>query len=185
MNANEGMRRFALFLGCIGAILGCTASYLELQNIQNQTVRHNRFERLADSDVVKQERVLVQRTTPDPIAPEIDTSSPEFDPVQAFIELPENKKSAVVLQLSPEKQTKLFNQVRSLRLNGIRAIHWTQDLGIASIETDEGQTLYPTPTPSRWLYIWSATLPLIGFLSPWGMVRALEWVRAGFTASAK
>jgi hypothetical protein len=185
MNLREGTRRLALLLGAVGAILGGFVSYLELQSILNQKERHARFELLANSDVLKQERSFIQRTTPPIIAPEADAGSSEFDPTQAFIALPENKKSAVLLQLSTETQTRLLDQVRSLRLAGVKAIHWTQNLGVASIETDDGKTLYPTPAPNRWLYLLAAICPLLGFALPWGLIRAVGWVGAGFFASAK
>ena len=56
MNLKEGTRRFALLLGAAGAILGGFASYMELQTVLSQRARHNRFEKLANSDVVKQAR---------------------------------------------------------------------------------------------------------------------------------
>ena len=56
MNLREGTRRLALLLGVVGAILGGFASYLFLQPALEQRARHNRFEQLANSDVVKQER---------------------------------------------------------------------------------------------------------------------------------
>ena len=185
MNLREGTRRLALLLGVVGAILGGIASYLELQSVLNQRERHARFEMLANSDVLKQERSSIQRTTPPIIAPEADAGSSEFDPTQAFIALPEDKKSAVLLQLPTETQTRLLDQVRSLRLAGVKAIHWTQNLGVASIETDDGKTLYPTPAPSRWLYLLAAILPMLGFALPWGLIRAVGWVGAGFVAGSK
>lgn len=39
--------------------------------------------------------------------------------------------------------------------------------------------------PSRWLYLLAATLPLLGFFLPWGLVRAVGWVGAGFSATPK
>ena len=56
MNLREGTRRLALLLGVAGAILGGFASYDYLQTNLNQRARHNRFEQLAASDVVMQER---------------------------------------------------------------------------------------------------------------------------------
>ena len=56
MNLREGTRRLALLLGVAGAILGGFASYSELQTVREQWASHNRFERLANSDVVQEER---------------------------------------------------------------------------------------------------------------------------------
>lgn len=63
---------------------------------------------------------------------------------------------------------------------GIKVIHWSKALRVESIETEDGQTLYSAPAPNRWLYIFAAILPLLGFVLPWGLVRAVGWVGAGF-----
>lgn len=68
--------------------------------------------------------------------------------------------------------------------DGIKTIHWTEDNQIESIETVDGQTLYPTPAPSAWLYLLAALFPLLGFFIPWGAVRAIGWVGAGFVQRA-
>jgi hypothetical protein len=45
--------------------------------------------------------------------------------------------------------------------------------------------LYPAPAPSLWLYLFAAILPLLGFILPFGLIRAVGWVGAGFVASSK
>jgi hypothetical protein len=70
--------------------------------------------------------------------------------------------------------------------NGIKTIFWDKDhvwndaSGIYSIETDDGQTLYPTPAPAAWEYLLVVLFPLAGFVIPWGVVRAIGWVLSGF-----
>src|ERR1700722_11382981 len=56
MNFREGTRRLALLLGAAGAILGGFASYIELQTVLGERAYHDKFEQLANSDVVKQVR---------------------------------------------------------------------------------------------------------------------------------
>ena len=103
MNLREGTRRLALLLGGLGIIVGGFASYLFLQPALEQRARHSRFEQLANSDVVKQERKTLQAT-------------PDFipdDPIQDFIALSTPEQLEEFRQLSQEKQTKLLNEVRS------------------------------------------------------------------------
>jgi hypothetical protein len=69
--------------------------------------------------------------------------------------------------------------------DGIAVIRWTKSLAIASIETQDGQTLYPTPAPGAWSCVAIALLPLLGFFIPWGAVRAIGWVGDGFAESSK
>jgi hypothetical protein len=69
---------------------------------------------------------------------------------------------------------------------GVKEIVWDTDhiwndaSGIYSIETVDGQTLRPTPAPPAWEYLFVALAPVFGFLIPWGVIRAIGWVGAGF-----
>lgn len=238
MNLREGTRRVALLLGAVGAILGGIASYLVLQPAIEQRSSYNRFERLANSKVVQQERKSLQaepndwQTVPtpqiDPKTVERIQAAPEFipdDPIQDFIALPLDKQLSMFKELPPNKQDKLLVQLRKRRSQnpsapqnaqsvprfgppvqpndlvawsatgrpvtsqpnkaGIKNIHWTENFGVESIETEGGETLYPTPAPSAWTFLLVAVFPCIGFLIPWGTVRAIGWVGAGFAASPK
>lgn len=152
MNLREGTRRLALLLGIIGAVLGGFASYLELQSLLDQRTRHNRFERLAASDVVQRECKISHEG-------------------QYFV-LPPN----------PDKVNK----------GDIKAIYWADypgtdsiNLTVGSIETEDGQTLYPTPAPAAWLYLLVVLFPILGFFIPWGAIHAIGWVGAGFFQPSK
>jgi|GEM_PF-1357601 len=92
--------------------------------------------------------------------------------------------SGVPTKFSSEAVTPLASEVN---MDGIKTINWSQgmDYRVESIETEDGQTLYPTPAPSRWLYLLIALLPALGFLVPWGAVRGIGWVGAGFVAGPK
>ncbi len=134
-------------LGC------CLVSYLEWQELHSQRTRHERFEQLAATDVVQQER-----KTPHSVM-EYDAQG---NPIQSVV-----------------------------NRDGIKTINWDKDhvwndvSGVYSIETSDGQTLYPTAAPSAWLYLLIALLPPLGFLIPWGVVRAIGWVGVGFVTDTK
>lgn len=68
---------------------------------------------------------------------------------------------------------------------GIKNIYWTAQKAISSIETEDGQMLYPTEPPSVWLSFLAAMLPILGFFVPWGVVRAIGWVGVGFSQPSK
>lgn len=237
MNFKEGTRRLALFMGAVGAILGGFASYLELQSVLGQRERHNKFEQLAASDVVKNERnawPLALRYAPK-------------EAIEALRKLPENQQRDVLHTLTNGERVDLLAKLKcassewgvnstatiqgnlsqvdpfvayarppslpkgytldtpasakddpyactaessdppasTVNEGGIRAIHWTKTLAVESIETEDGDRLYPTPAPSRWRYLLAAILPLLGFVIPWGLIRAVGWVGAGFVASTK
>lgn len=244
MNLREGTRRLALFLGAAGAIVGGFASYLELQSVLSQRERHNKFEQLAASDVVKNERnawPLTLRYSP-------------REAIEALRKLPEVQQRDVFRSLTQEERTDLLAKLKcastewgvgstatvqgnlsqvdpfaeyqkpanppidyealakkyggttvrkstddpyactaepidppasTVNEGGIKTIRWTKVLGIESIEMEDGHTLYPTPAPSRWLYLIVATLPILGFAVTYGLVRAVAWVAAGFLATSK
>lgn len=226
MNLREGTRRLALLLGAVGAILGGFVSYLEFQSILNQKEHHNKFEKLANSDVVRQEQSSWSLTilyTPDKA-------------IETFRRLPENQQRDVYGRLAQKEQLDLLAKLNCEPLQpgspstaetrknlltdtkypgwevlpglekddpyacmadasdpppstvdqgGINRIHWTKALGVESIETEDGQMLYPAPAPSLWLYLFAAILPLLGFILPFGLIRAVGWVGAGFVASSK
>jgi hypothetical protein len=113
VNLREGTRRLALLLGTVGAILGGFASYLELQSILNQTERHNRFEQLASSDVVQQERkswTLTLRYTPKAA-------------IEALRKLTENQQREVLRGLTHDERLDLLAKLQCA----------SSDLGIGSI----------------------------------------------------
>ena len=145
MNGKEGMRRLALLLGVVGAILCGLSSYSQLRSALDQRERHNRFEQLASADVVKKLRASLGKPS---------IASPGWNVVA----------------------TEVHEQ-------GIKTIHWTGDYRVGSIETEDGQTLSPAPAPPTWTYLLVGILPAFGFFVPWGAVRAIEWVGAGYKRS--
>jgi predicted small secreted protein len=149
MNLKEGARRLGLLLGVAGAIAGGFVSYLELQTTLEQRARHNKFEQLATSDVVKQVR----------------------------------KSQAGWVSINP-KTGERIQWDQQVDKGGIKTIHWTKDNEIESIETVD-EYLYPTPAPHAWEYILVVLFPVLGFFIPWGAIRAIGWVGAGFVASPK
>jgi predicted small secreted protein len=150
LNLSEGTRRLALLLGVVGAILGCFASYVELQTILNQKTRHNKFVQVAASDVVQQER----------------------------------KSQAGWVSIDP-KTGERADWYQLIDKGGINSIHWTKDNEVESIVTQDGQTFYQTPAPSAWLYLLVVLFPILGFFIPWGAIRAIGWVGAGFFQPSK
>jgi hypothetical protein len=189
MNVKEGMRRLALLVGVLGATLGCFASYVVLRDALAARARHKAFELLATSDVVQELRkmatvdygafvkkyrwqvdydALAKKYGGQPVPPkggkqQIDFSKYDPEPWEP---------DATPISFGVNK-------------GGIKTIHWTKDLGVESIETEDGATLYPTPAPTRWRYLLAAIFPLLGFAVPWGSVRALAWVGVGFLERSK
>jgi hypothetical protein len=152
MNLREGTRRLALLLGVVGAILCCLFSLAQLQSLMRQRAEQKRFEKLANSQIMQQDRY-------DLLADCVKQTPPKLD-------------------LSAGLSSHLHK-------GGIDTITWSSGCQIASITTENGETVYPSPAPGTWSYILIANLPLLGFFIPWGAIRAIGWVGAGFIASPK
>ena len=149
LNLKEGTRRTALLLGVVGALLGGFVSCMDLQSVWEQRVDHNRFERLANSDVVQQER----------------------------------KKIADWKTIDP-KTGERIQWGDHVDKGDIKTIQWSTDNEVESIFTEDGQVLFPTAAPIAWEYLWIPLFTLLGFFVPWGAVRAIGWVMAGFVKSS-
>jgi hypothetical protein len=199
MNLKEGTRRLALLFGVLGAIVGGFASYIELQPVLSQRAQHNKFEQLVASDIVRRERKNLQaeptdwQTVPDQSAKNVMKSkhTPQIDPKTG-----ERIAAPQIAQAAQDPWEKYAVKERSrvtsdsndpwrvvaveVNEGGVKSIHWTNDYSVESIETVDGETLYPTPAPSAWLYLLIVLLPLFGFFIPWGVIRAIGWVGAGF-----
>jgi hypothetical protein len=116
------------------------------------------------------------------IAAAIAKEFPQTKPWQIFQSI---EKKIRAPDFVPDAADKWADYVVETDVNegGIKAIHWDKNGGIESIETTDGQTLYPTPAPAAWEYLLVALLPIGGFFIPWGVVRAIGWVVVGFTTS--
>lgn len=151
MNLREGTRRLALLLGVAGAILGGVLSYSLLRSVMLRTAENSRFELLENSKLVSDARQMEQREQAPPQG---------WPPTVPY--------------------SHHFHYSTSLDYGGIKTIYWNREYEVESIETEDGQYLHPIPAPSAWSYVLIAMLPLLGFIVPWGVVRAIGWVIAGF-----
>lgn len=268
MNFKEGVRRLALLLGGLGAILGGFVSYTILSEALIQSAHHNKFERIAHSNSVIKARMkwISARIPPDydALAKRSGGSVAMFGPDGKVRDVPiedENKvlasggewairftapngtklwvresemKAAIkagdmldgqgysdqqkllaviwetlgakkrdefLAQLNPEQKHALRTLVEFVGQEGvdwftknapvppsevntgrIRTIRWSRKLGVVSIETADGQKLFPTPGPRTSTYLLIGFLPVLGFILPWGAIRAIGWVGVGFAA---
>jgi len=191
MNFKEGMRRLALLLGGVGAIVGGLASYTLLQSAIRQRAEHTRFEQLSSLNIVTQTKSEGSDvpTTPDrytELASRLGgwtaglgkMTLSEFgewakNKFPEYSNLPNVARALRVLHKYPQYQQ--FIVPAGPSPTGTRS----------DVLIEGGQTIYPTPAPGKWSYVVIAILPLLGFLIPWAAVRAIGWVGAGFCADPK
>ncbi len=195
MNLREGTRRLALLLGVAGAILGGFVSYFQLQSTMRESADHLRWTQLADSSVVEYARkgefgITAQsahgpwekyQTPQEKLPPAKTYLDDNGNPIPAPGHFDPNAPYCLAAVKAPWEK---FDPCE-VDSGGIKTIHWTENREVASIETEDGQTVYPTPAPSASLYCLIALFPILGFFIPWGAVRAIGWVLAGFVAGSK
>ena len=190
MNLKEGTRRLALLFGAVGAIAGGVLAYAQFQSTMRQRANHQHFEQLANTSIVGQgfkgcfgtnapsehgpwDKYQTPRKMPQKSTAPPDTLSEDFfDKHPIFCIVPNDDPNAA--DYTPPESNSA----------GIKTVHF-ENRRIASIETADGQTLYSTPAPGVWSYVLIAILPLLGFFIPWGAVRAIGWVVAGFVQPLK
>jgi hypothetical protein len=192
MNFREGTRRLGMLLGAFGVILGGVVSFLILQPAMEQRARHNKFEQLAASDVVQQERKskaisVLRGLTEDRQRDILARLAPD---VKKDILAKFSAQPLVPAPLAPDLppgfipyQPMPADSPSEPNWGGIKIIHWTNDIDVESIEMSDGQYLFPTPAPAAKTYFLAALLPVLGFFIPWGLVNAIGWVGAGFYRS--
>ena len=161
MNLREGTRRLALLLGAVGAIVGAFASYSELQSIKEQRESHIKFVQLASSPVARDARDSL----------DIACADGHTD------------------KQCGDEHYAAMSEVKS---GEIKTIYWSKkdsfgkvNYQVSLIQTEDGQNLFPTSVPSAWEYLLIGLFPIFGFFIPWGAVRAIGWVGAGFVASGR
>jgi hypothetical protein len=196
MNFKEGIRRLALLAGCFGAIGGAIGSYLELKPANKQKAAHDRFERLATSDVVQKERKCRL------LGDEPGCSQIELPPNATLVAPESGKKKntdpnaataepddfADIAKPLPSNIPKKFNLEyvvpipSEINTDVIKTINWGmgKNYDVESLEIEDGTTISRTALPSRWIYLFAAILPVIGFALPWGLIRSVQWVATGF-----
>jgi hypothetical protein len=179
----EGTRRLALFLGIFGAIAGGVASYAVLGDLLEARGRYKAFEILAASQTVKEGRTLWLSNSATVKSLWVSHSPSEREDILKSM-TPE-MRSQLTAALGIEGDTPEFSISPKANKEGIKTIHWTKALEVEFLDMVDGQTLYAEPAPNRWLYLLAAILPLLGFVLPWGFVRAVGWVGAGFFTSPK
>ena len=204
VDRRNGMRRLGLLLGIAGALLGCVYSTKELKII----LAYHKFTSLAESDFVKKEAasyiadVEKARTAYFERERWVESQIAALRGKDGYEDF--RRKEGLALQggnFAEQASENLFRiEKRHSEINrsGLKQIQWTygyahssidpdypwpRHLDITSIETQDGETLYQTVAPRNWTYALLILVPAFGFLVPWGAVRGIEWVLAGFSRS--
>jgi hypothetical protein len=160
MNVSEGMRRLGIALGVCGAVVGGFAGYYLFDSLNQQRVQHQEFEKLLASRSLAR---LIDHP------PYIDDNGNPIDMVPT----------------NPQE----------LHKDGIRSVHFDQRQlaqdhkllreRVDWVETEDGRLVFRGAAPGVGWYVLASTFPLLGFIAPWGLIKALTWIAMGFSHSQK
>jgi len=169
MGSKEGAGRLALLFGLLGVLLGGFVSYQEWNLIVTQRANHKKFDELANSEVVQQER----------------TRRFQKDPATGTM-LDIDIKYLVSQKARDEEFADLPSRIFK---GGISEIDWKKDLQVSMIKTMDGELLLATEEPGVSRYLLMVIYPAIGFFAFWGAARIAGfiggWVVAGFKRSSE
>jgi hypothetical protein len=85
----------------------------------------------------------------------------------------------VVAPLVPQSVASAANK------EGIKSVVWKKNLEVQSIEKEDGDVVISSQSPSLWTYLLVLIFPVVGFVIPWGAVRAIAWVGFGFVEKSE
>jgi len=153
MNAREGMRRLGIVLGVLGGAVGAFAGYTSARDVWNARTAHNRFELLVASPVIQKDRK----------------------------ELMDAIQKDWFARNAPPDERKRMASLEEKGVGGVERFTVEPSTGaITSIELSTGESIQRTDPPTLLAYMALPLYPLIGFMVPWGAIRLLTWIGAGF-----
>jgi len=176
MTFRRGMKRLALFLGALGAIVGGVAAYIATGSLITQKSHHQKFEQLVSTNAVQKERKLLKWLQSAPV--DANGFSIGDVPLNTTGSAPPDTQFFPNPDYRPP--TAQGSEPSELALSGIAEVHWTQDNEVEYIKGTDGQCYFAGSAPRWWQYFLTLTLPIVGFFIPWGLVTALVWVCSGF-----
>ena len=174
MNVREGTRRLAVFLGILGCIVGLLFSCLFFNQFHQDEKNYRTYSKLVNSKAIQTE----QQALRNPSAPGTQNMSSIRED---WNKMSKDNQDAVIRSLSAEEKTKFATDMGWN--DGIKSVEYNKDFNVVSIGTMDGQTVYPAVPPSQWTALLIAALPILGYFIPWGLIRAIGWVGAGFVTS--
>lgn len=208
MNFREGTRRLAVFLGILGCVASLFVSYLFFDQLRRDEESYKTYTKFASSKAIQAEQQALRKPSTTPSsdmwnpAPTMRLKYPEMalwsdDEILSAIEDDPAKFRSAFPQYAWLDDGEIKKNISTLRQwtvvstkssffgrDGIKSVEYDKDFNVVSIETMNGQILFPTPPPSQWMILLIAALPILGYFLPWGLVRAIGWVGAGFVSSS-
>ena len=205
MNTREGLRRLAIALGIIGAILGGVFGYNKTNIMWRAHTAHKRFEALVARPAVQgvARQAAADRAAEIKQSQEIDLSSgmvpkakdksenpwavvsvtPE-KPVGGVIRVPLNQLTPVKKTCESRSSQGMYCQINDIAEGIDGALVDTATWTVSEISLLNGEVVRNDVNHPFYAYVGLLFYPAFGFLIPWLAVRGVAWVWAGFATQA-
>lgn len=189
MNLREGMRRLGLVLGALGFCAGCFGSYLYVEPLLRQRAE-------AKQKVIKWDehgtpimsRYIVQAPDGKTVSLEGPAGASQQQVIAQVQKLYAGQRKSDLSKLSDAQLDALKKQ---LEREEIPASKYGGIPVEAAKEAKEGLSPWLhyddsalQAAPSIWRYLPALAFPFLGFLMPWGALKALTWIGTGFVSSS-
>jgi hypothetical protein len=180
MNVGEGTRRLAILLGVLGAVVGALAGQTGARKLWNARASSTRFESLMSFPTMRKVAKAAKEHKGE-FAGRVDYTVLATVPSGYVLEF-SPVKDDIFDQVERQEMEKSGSMVVSLNLDGIKEVTVDRTGTVQMIRLANGSPLQRTESPSLGSYFEMLLYPAVGFLLPWGVVRALAWVVAGFVS---
>jgi hypothetical protein len=185
MNVREGMRRLGIVLGVVGCAIGILFGYESARQLWDVHTAHQRFESLMASptmlSLAKQVRWFSTENRKK--AGEL-AADPEFlklsdDEQKYILGLAKDQGfSPTLTGAAPSDENHIIDV--QVNLEGVKKVNVDKFGRISLIELSTGESIPRTEPPTLMAFVGLLLYPISGFLAPWGAIRVLVWLGAGF-----
>ena len=200
MNFREGTRRLGLLLGGIGAVIGIGFACVTAQVLWETRTASKQFDSWMSSpialNIAKAAKDHLSRKSD--LGRQVKAKFPgiyddladshlgarvlaKYRSWEANSMLPDPPPgSSLTNPLELDRQSFETSEIIAVNLDGIKEITIDKYGLIQSIHLEEGSLVFRKDPPDLKSYFGLLMLPVFGFFIPWGTVRVLAWVTAGF-----
>lgn len=168
MNFKEGMRRVGVLLGLAGAVVGGLFAHGQVTQLWAIHSANREFETALGSPTVRSVTAALQKYRREPWN---TFRSGEF--------LDYVPKDEMISRSAP-KEDRVDVTVIQVDHGGVKYMTSDQAGLVQSIVLTTGEHLYQREAPALGAFLVPILYPLVGFLVPWGAIRAITWIGMGF-----
>ena len=187
MNVGEGFRRVGIVLGVVGSAIGILSGYESAQTLWNTHITHQRFESLMASPLMLRiAKDVKDHKTEERKKADQDTALKNLSIDPDFLKLSGDEQKYILGRAkdkgvaSPSIAGTALGDQRDVMDVFVKEVLVDKSGQISSIVLSTGESIPKTEPPTLMAFMALLLYPLGGFLVPWGTIRVIAWLVAGF-----